>query len=248
MSSLLALDGVTKRYVRGGRRGRERFALRDVSLHVHEGEIVAVWGQRRSGRSTLLRVAAGMTAPTEGSVRFAGQDLQALNVLGIRGGIGYCQREFSSVIADTVIEHVAAPLLGVGVSVLNAETRADALLRRVGAAACAEMEPDELDHSELIRVGIARALITMPRLLLVDDPTDGLPPTPQGEGALLALLHSIAHEDGIAVLMTVEDAAALAGVDRALTIDEGELRGERFASREPAPVVALDARRAKPSG
>lgn len=247
MSTLLVLDAVTKRFDRGGRRGRERVALHDASLELGAGELVAVWGQRRSGRTTLLRIAAGIVAPTDGQVRFDGLDLRTASLLGARGGIAFCHRQFSPAIGDAVIEHVAAPLLGGRRTTAWAEARAFAALKRVGAAGCAELAPEELDHGETIRVAMARALVIEPRLLLVDEPAVGLAPTPEGAGSLYALLESIAHDDGIAVLTTVDDASGLAGADRALTIDAGELRGQ-LVPAEPSPtVVDLDARRARPS-
>lgn len=247
MSALLVLDAVTKRFDRGGRRGRERVALHDASLELGAGELAAVWGQRRSGRTTLLRIAGGLVAPTVGAVRFDGRDLRASPALGARGGIAYCHRQFSPVIGDAVIEHVAAPLLSGRRATAEAEAQAFAALKRVGATGCAELSPDELDHGETIRVAMARALVIEPRLLLVDEPAVGLAPTPEGAGALYALLESIAHDDGVAVLTTVDDASGLAGADRALTIDAGELHGQLSAAEPSAAVVDLEARRARPT-
>jgi len=243
---LLVVDAVTQRYARGRRR-RERVALHDASLALRAGELVSVWGQRRSGRTTLLRIAGGVLTPSAGAVRFDGVDLRERPMLGVPGGIGYTQREFSPVVADAVVEHVAAPLLGGRCSTAEAEAHAFAALKRVGAAACTELEPDELDHNETIRVAIARALVTRPRLLLVDEPAVGLAPTPEQAGAVYALLESLARDDGIAVLTTVDDASGLAGADRALSIDEGELRGQLSPLDEPSDVVRLDDRRARPS-
>ncbi|MBB4663833.1 ATP-binding cassette domain-containing protein [Conexibacter arvalis] len=245
--SLLVLDGVTKRFARGGRRRRERLALHDASLELRAGELVSVWGQRRSGRTTLLRVAGGVVAPTCGAVRFDGRDLRERSMLGVPGGIGYCQREFSSVIGEAVVEHVAAPLLGGRRTTAEAEAAAYRALRRVGATGCAELEPDELDHGETIRVAIARALVSGPRLLLIDEPAVGLAPTASGAGALYRLLESLAHDDGIAVLTTVDEASGLCGADRALTIDAGELHGQLTPPAPVAAVFELDARRARPS-
>lgn len=223
--ALLELEHVSKRFVRGQRREREHVALRDVSFEMEEGEIVAVWGRPRSGRTTLLHVAGGVVAPSEGVVRFAGRSLQEEQALGARGGISLASMSFRRVIADSVLEHVASPLMGRGFSALAAQSRAYEALRRVDAIACAGLDADDLDHGETARVSIARALVSEPRLLLVDEPTIGVSPA-RGRDEMLALLRSIARRDRIAVLMTVGDAAALAGVDRAVTIDHGELRGE----------------------
>jgi ABC-type ATPase involved in cell division len=223
LSGLLELDRVTLRYPRGERGRRERLALQEVSLVVRSGELVGVWGARHSGRSSLARVASGLVPPTEGVVRFDGDDLARRTMLGVRAGIGYCDREFDRVIADTVVEHVAAPLLSTDISNSRAERIAGEMLERVGAAGCSELEPDELDPAETIRVSIARAMVTRPRLLIADEPAAGV--RASQERPLLSLLHTLARDDGVAILMTADDAAALAGVDRALSINGGVVRG-----------------------
>jgi ABC-type Mn2+/Zn2+ transport system ATPase subunit len=108
-----------------------------------------------------------------------------------------------------------------------ASSRAEALafesLKRAGAEDFAELEPAALDPAETMRVALARAVVTRPRLLVVDEPTTGV--RASQERPLLALLHSFARDDGVAVLMTADDAAALVSVDRALTINAGVVRG-----------------------
>lgn len=223
MAGLLQLDGVTHRITRDDRGRHERVALREVSLTVRAGELVGVWGPRHSGRTTLLHVAAGIVRPTEGTVQFDGEDIARVEMLGIRGGIGFCDREFDPVMAETVIEHVAAPLLSGDISDREAERAAYAQLERVAAVEFAELEPAALDPAETLRVAVARATITRPRLLVVDEPTTGV--RASQERPLLSLLHSFARDEGVAVLMTADDAVALAGVDRALSLTGGVLRG-----------------------
>lgn len=232
--SLLSIERATKRY----RRGRlERVAIRDVSLEIEPGELVAVWGPRRSGRTTLLRVAAGIEFPDEGTVSFEGSDLSRCRdrVLGRR--IGYCQDRLGD--RDLVVDYVAAGLLAQDVSTRQARRRAEEALVRVGAEACGRLECHELDGGEVARVSIASALVAAPALLVIDEPTNGVDLLERDP--LLALLRSIASE-GVAVLMSTGDAQGLAGVDRALSIDNGELRGELTTSN--ATVVPL--RRAVP--
>lgn len=236
------MEGVSQRRVRAGRGRRDRDVLHAVSFEVATAEVVAVWGRRRSGRSTLLRVAAGIELPDEGAVRFGGVDLRARSMLGLPDGIGYCTTTFTRAIGDSVLDHVAAPLLGGSSSVPGAEAHALAALRRVGAVACASLDPLELDHAEVTRVAIARALVTDPRLLLVDEPTAGASPA-RDRDAILALLRSLADRDGIAVLMTASEATDLAGADRALTLDGGELRGQTVAATATVvPLRRADAR------
>ncbi len=233
--SLLALEHVTKRY----RRGRlERIAIRDVSLVVEAGELVAVWGARFSGRSTLLRVAAGIEVPEEGTVTFEGRNLARSrnSVLGRR--IGYCQTGGSAVQHGLVFEYVAAGLLAQRALPRQARRRGQEMLFRVGAEHCARLACRELAGSEIVRVAIASALATSPTLLVIDEPTSGVDLLERDP--LLALLRSIAS-DGTAVLMSTGDAQGLSGVDRALSIDNGELRGEL----RPGQARVLPLRRAE---
>lgn len=235
MPALLQLDSVTCRIARG-EHGRELVAVRDVSLSVRPGELVGVWGPRRSGRTTLLMVAAGMRQPTEGTVRFDGIDLARGDLLGMRGGIGVCDRQFDPVIAETVIEHVTASLLSEDVKYTDAEDAAYRQLKRVEADEFAHVKPDELDAAGVLRVALARATVTRPRLLIVDEPTTGV--RASEERPLLRLLHSFARDEGVAVLLTADDAAALAGVDRALSLNGGVLRGavnDEPGGVEPVP-------------
>ncbi len=229
--SLLSIEHVTKRYPRGR---LERVAVRDVSLDIDPGELVAVWGARFSGRSTLLRIAAGIEPPEEGAVKFEGRDLARSRnkVLGRR--IGYCQTSFSAGSRGLVVEQVASGLLAQRASPKQAWRRGQEMLFRVGVESCARLECHELDGAELARVAIASALVTAPALLVIDEPTNGVDLLQRDP--LLALLRSIA-DDGTAVLMSTGDAQGLSGVDRALTIDDGELQGEPESA--PAHVVPL---------
>lgn len=242
MSPLLSLERVSKRYPRGAHASRERVALREVTLEVGAGELVAVWGRRRSGRTTLLEVCAGITGPTTGAVQFDGRDMAEHRVLGRRGGIGFAQPHFSPMHGVSV-EQIATPLLKTRMRVEEAQMRAYDLLDRLGAASCAELPTDELESQELVRVMLARALVMDPKLVLLDAPTSGIP-APERD-AVFALLRALVTEDGIAILIAVDEVPGLAGVaDRLLAISGGELRGET-ASPDPAPVVPL--RRAEPS-
>lgn len=229
--SLLTLERISKRYRRGR---REVTALDDVSLTIAPGELVAVWGMPRSGRTTLLRIAAGLEQPDGGAVRFAGRSLAGGGDAGIPPGIGYVQVGITSVGGESILDHVAMPLLARGAAPQTARARALLQLERVGAAACARLQPRELEPTERVRVAIAQALVTRPQLLLVDDPTRHVDLLERE--AVLLLVRSIADGD-VAVLMTTGEAMGVSGVDRALTISGGVLRAE--ASAVPANVVAL---------
>lgn len=215
--SLLSIEHVSKRYRRGR---REYVALRDVSLRIEHGEHVVALGTRKSGRSTLLRIAAGLERPDEGFVRFKGADLaSAPDLVGRR--IAYCRTAFSAMEGETIAEHVMAGLLAQRFAPVAARRMAERALERTDAAGCAGMAPVELDGAEVLRVALARSLASGPDLLVVDDPMAGVGLLQSGP--LLRLLHAIAGE-GVAVLMSTDDATCLSGADRAVSLDGGRLR------------------------
>lgn len=233
--SLLELERVSKNYRHGARHLQ---VLREVSLEVHEHEVVSIWGTRNSGRSTLLRVAAGIEAPDHGRVRFKERDL-AVGGGAIAGGIAYCQPTIRSVEGQVVLEEMIAAQLALGVRPAGARRRASEALERTGAEHCQARRPFELDRAEAVRVGIARALLQEPALLIVDEPTTGV--EPRERDRLLQLLRSFARED-IAILMSLDKGPGLYAADRALSLSDGELRGH--LTPELAPVVELPLRMA----
>jgi ABC-type ATPase involved in cell division len=227
--SLLELEHVGKCYGRVS----ERVALRDVSLQMEAGEMVVVWGMRRSGRSTLLRIAAGIETPDAGVVRFEGRDLRARHGERLGDGIGYCRRTFASGEGQLVLDHLVTGLLARGLALSQAAGRARAALERAEIGSCATLRPAQLDCAEAVRAAIARALTFAPKLLLIDEPTIGVDLL--ARDGILALLHSLA-QDGIAILASTGESPSLAGA-RALTLSEGELHGGQ--PRELATVVPL---------
>lgn len=228
--SLLSVENVSKRFRRGS---RERVALRNVSLAIEPGELVVVLGPRKCGRSTLLRTAAGLERPDEGIVRFQGGSMSsARDVVGRR--VVYCRASFSLMEGEHVVDQVAAALLAQGVSSGSAKREAEDALARTGVPECARMHPEELSGAERVRVAIARGLAPRPRMLVVDDPVAGVPSL-HSDG-ILRLLRSIAN-DGLAVLMSTDDATCISGADRVFALDDGKLRIDVQAPQ--ADVVPL---------
>jgi len=229
--SLLELDRVSKRY-REGR--RERIVLKDVSLAVDPGELVMVWGLRRSGRTTLLRIAAGIEAPDGGAVRLAGRDLAEHGERMLGEGVGYVHKALRAREEQGVLEQVAAPLLARGVGVRRAGERARQALARAGGERCAELRVAELGAGEAMRVALARTLVFSPALVVIDEPAATVELGERDQ--ILALLRALVA-DGVAVIASTGEPAELAGAHRALTLGDGELRGS--STPELAPVVAL---------
>jgi energy-coupling factor transporter ATP-binding protein EcfA2 len=229
--TLLTLEHCNRRHRQGS---GERVVLNDVSLDLDAGELVAILGARRSGRSTLLRVAAGIEPPDSGRVSFAGRDLTGSDGYALGGGIGYCRRTPADTGARDVLDELIVAQLARGTPRSPARAQAFAALQRVGAAQCAPNRLRELDSSETLRIAIARSLVLGPLLLVLDEPTAGIDLLERDR--ILALLRSLA-DDGMAVLISTGEATALSGADRALSLCDGELRGS--VAPELATVVPL---------
>ncbi|MBS1869854.1 MAG: ATP-binding cassette domain-containing protein [Actinobacteria bacterium] len=229
--SVLSLENVSKRYRRGH---RELVALRSVSLEVENGEVVCVSGGRASGRTTLLRIVAGSERPDEGHVRFAGTDLARASG-ELRRQIAVCNLRFLPAHGRDACDHVAMPLRATRVSDDEAGLLAHRALERVGAGDVALTPPHEWIPSEAVRVSLARAIVREPRLLIFDEPTNGVDPTERDD--LLLLIQRLAHESGIATLLTAGDTASVTGADRVMRLSDGELLGR--PPRAAAEVVEL---------
>ncbi|MGA8355328.1 MAG: ATP-binding cassette domain-containing protein [Solirubrobacteraceae bacterium] len=234
--SLFELDCVSRAFTQGAHR---RTVLSDVSLQIEAGEVVAVWGLRRSGRSTLLRVAAGIEPVDRGVVRFQGVDISSRGIHTLGQGIGYCQRSIQATEGRVVLEELMVGQLARGIPPALARRCAADALQRVAASHCTTRLLPELDAGEAVRVELARALSLSPSLIVIDEPVKGVDLLERDE--ILMLLRSIADE-GIAVLMSAGEATALLGADRALSLADGQLRGS--VAPQLAEVLPLPRRRA----
>lgn len=213
-ASTLMLEAVTKRFPRG-------IGATDVSLELDAGEVVGVWGRRHSGRSTLLRLAAGVERPDAGVVRFEGVDLWSR--AGTREGIAVWHTAFPPDHGRTLERQVAVAARRGHRPVREVRAATLAALERVGLRNHASRAPRELDHPELARAALARALMLRPRLLVLDEPLSGLEAL-QAE-RLLELIVGVARADRVAVLLSAAEVAQLGGVDRHLSIARGAVRG-----------------------
>ena len=222
--TLLELTDVSRRLRDGA---RELIVLDGVSFDVHAGELIGVYGERRSGKSTLLRIAAGLEVPDAGTVCFDGVDLARLSIgerarLRRRDGLALAIGDSGPLSSSQpVTEYVALPLTGDGLTLGESEGLARPMLEQVGMSARSHLRVDQLSLSDRLRVELARALAREPRLLLVDEPA--VLPAPGERRELLSLLHALS-EAGIAIVIASEDMNTLAGVERFLTLSDGRLR------------------------
>ncbi len=212
MSALLALAGLGKEY--RTRRGRLR-ALSGVDLTVAAGECVALVGESGSGKTTLGRCALRLVEPSEGSIRFAGEDLLALNPRDLRRR----RRRFQMVFQDPHgsfdprqrVGAILAEALALHGELAPAERRqrAAGLLAAVGLAPeLAARLPHELSGGQRQRLAIARALAPGPELLVADEPVSSLDAEVRGQ--ILELLADLRARLGLALLLIAHDMAAVA--------------------------------------
>jgi ABC-type cobalamin/Fe3+-siderophores transport system ATPase subunit len=232
MSALLSLEGVGKRYWRGE---RPHWLLRRATLHLDAGEVVAVMAMRSQGKTTLLRIAAGMLAPDEGRVLLAGHDLEGLSDQAharlLREQVGVAGR-LGPGLGVRMLDYVAMRL-AIGGRSRRREVHAHALaaLEHVGAEHCAERHWEELSDWERALVEIAQAIAGTPRLLLIDDVIDGLGMRETDE--LGQLVRALAENHQIGVLMAVSDPEAALGSHRVLSLADG-----RLSPMSPSPLSA----------
>ncbi len=222
MGELLALRGVSKSYRRGGRRVR---VLADVSLELEGGAVGVVVGARDEGKTTLLKIAAGIEQPDTGEVCLGTRDLALLareeraRLLG--GEIAWIHREGPGVRLE-VLDYLGLPLaMGRGRGRREARDRVLRALERVGAARCARQRWEELSDWERVLVGLARGIVCEPRLLVLDSVTDGLGMRRVREAGELLL--ALAAEQGCGVLMSCTELEAALIADRVWSLERGRL-------------------------
>ena len=222
MGELLALQGVSKSYRRGGRRLR---VLTDASLEVASGEVGVVVGSRDEGKTTLLKIAAGIEQPDTGEVWLADRDLAVFDdgersrLLGFE--IAWTNRDGTGVKLE-VLDYLALPLaMGRGRGRHEARSLATKALERVGAASCAQRRWSELSDWERVLVGFARGLVCRPRLLVLDSVIDGLGMRRTREAGELLL--ALTAELGCGVLMSCSDLEASLFADRVWSLEGGRL-------------------------
>jgi putative ABC transport system ATP-binding protein len=220
LAPAIALSGVNLAL---GREAARVHVLKDVSLHIGQGEAVGLVGPSGSGKSTLLMVIAGLERPDAGSVGVAGEDLGALDedrLARFRGrNVGIVFQSFHLIPTMTAIENVAVPLELAGVSGAFAIAREE--LGAVGLGDRLSHYPAQLSGGEQQRVALARALAPNPSILLADEPTGNLD---EATGRQIIELMFAGHAERRMTLVLVTHDSALAGrCDRIVRMRSGAI-------------------------
>jgi len=214
---MITFDRVTKRY-------ESHDALREVSFGVGPEELVFLTGHSGAGKSTLLRLIMLMERPTRGSVTVAGTDLSRLPRRAIprhRQSIGVVFQNHKLLMDRSVFDNVALPLHILGFDYRDINRRVPAALDKVGLLHREQAMPQSLSGGEQQRVGIARAVVGRPRILLADEPTGNLDPELSAE--IMQLFVDFSRV-GVTVLIASHDLALISRLrHRTLTLRDGRL-------------------------
>jgi len=218
----LVFESVSQSFMR---RGSLQAVLTDVDLVLPRGGFVALTGASGSGKTTLLELAVGLQRPTAGTVIFGGTDIGRLNdaqLAALRlNRVGLLFRSHTLIASLNALDNVALPLLLAGAPRKGALDRARELLGRLGMGHLASELPDELSQGERYRLGIARALVNEPELLVADEPTAGLDSVAADD--VMRLLAGQVEAEGLTVLLAAHDARAAAYAERSYRLVGGRL-------------------------
>lgn len=224
---MIRFDRVTKRYPNG------REALTGITLSVAAGEMVFLTGRSGAGKSTVLKLIALLERPSRGRAMVNGADLTELparKIPAFRRQVGVVFQDHKLLVDRLVFENVALPLIVAGVARAEIDKRVRAALDQVGLLGKERMLPLELSVGEQQRVGIARAIIGRPPLLIADEPTGNLDP---GLAAEVMNLFRRLNEVGVTVVVATHDMHLVqASGLREIALESG-------AVRDPANLDAL---------
>ncbi|WP_299585201.1 cell division ATP-binding protein FtsE [uncultured Microbulbifer sp.] len=228
---MITFDNVNKRYASG------QDALVRISLEIPRGDMVFLTGHSGAGKSTLLRLLTAIERPTKGSILVAGQNLNRLRNSQIpyyRRNLGIVFQNHQLLFDRSVFDNIALPLAVAGCSKREVGRRVRAALDKVGLLQKEKENPITLSGGEQQRVGIARAVVNKPAILVADEPTGNL--DPQLSQEIMQLFRDF-NAVGVTVLVASHDLELIARMRRrVLTLQAGQLIYDGVPSREAHPV------------
>ncbi len=226
---MIELRGVSKFYKQGQQKA---YVLRSVDLAVREGEFVTVQGPSGSGKSTLMNVVGMLEEPSEGAYHFEGEPVHQLSerrrTALHREHIGFVFQAYHLIDELTVYENLETPLLYTKTPKPERQARVADLLDRFGIVAKAGLFPHQLSGGQQQLVGVARALIIRPRLILADEPTGNLH-SAQGQEVMEAF-KSLNRDDGVTVIQVTHAEQWAAYGHRVVELRDGRIEADRPAA------------------
>jgi putative ABC transport system ATP-binding protein len=222
METLVDVRDVRKTFFRGGEKIE---VLQGLDVQVAKGEFLALMGPSGSGKSTLLNLIGGLDRPTSGTVTVAGAKISEMSDRMLTGWrarhVGFVFQLYNLLPGLTAERNVELPLLLTSLSRARRQQQVQTALSLVGLSDRAKHFPRQLSGGQEQRVGIARAIVTDPTLLLCDEPTGDLDRKAGDE--VLDLLQALHREQGKTVIMVTHDPHAAARASRILHLDKGVL-------------------------
>lgn len=237
--ALIQVERLTKRF----RKGSEVITpLDDASLQIERGEFVSLMGASGTGKSTLLNLIAGIDRPNSGRILVAGTDITQLSRTRLAAwrarNIGYVFQTHNLIPVLTAFENIELPLLLLPMNRRERLRRVEVALQAVDLIDRANHYPRQLSGGQEQRVGIARAIVTDPTVVVADEPTGDL--DSETSGQILRLLERLNSELGTTLLMVTHDAAAATIAGRQLRLDQGRLI-EADTNESLSPTVHQEA-------
>ena len=218
---ILRLDHINKDYVQGKLIVP---ALRDITLHVEEGEYVAIMGPSGSGKSTLMNIVGCLDRPTSGLYELNGKNVAGLDDRALAdlrlNNLGFVFQNFQLLGRQSALDNVCLPLVYAGVRKKERVRRASEALARVGLADRMTFKPTQLSGGQKQRVAIARAMVNRPKILLADEPTGALD---SKSSAQLMELFSELNKEGVTILMITHAPDIAAYAKRIVDIFDGRI-------------------------
>ena len=220
---MLVIQDLNKSYDTGK---SKLHVLKGINLNISEGEFVSIMGSSGSGKSTLLNILGMLEEPTYGEYNFMGEDVTAMKerqrIELYRNHIGFVFQAYHLIDEMTVYENIEAPLLYKKVGSAERASRIANLLDRFNIVAKKDLFPNQLSGGQQQLVGIARALVAQPSIILADEPTGNLQ-SAQAE-QIMDLFRKLNQEDGITIVQVTHSEKNAQYGNRILTIEDGVIK------------------------